>query len=34
MGLKDVASLAEVVVDAARLGMDRGQADVLDRYQR
>jgi 2-octaprenyl-6-methoxyphenol hydroxylase len=34
MGLKDVAALAEVVVDAARLGMDLGQADVLDRYQR
>jgi len=26
MGLKDVAALAEVVVDAARLGMDSGQA--------
>jgi 2-octaprenyl-6-methoxyphenol hydroxylase len=34
MGLKDVAALAEVVVDAARLGMDFGQADVLERYQR
>ena len=34
MGLKDVAALAEVVVDAARLGIDLGQADVLDRYQR
>jgi 2-octaprenyl-6-methoxyphenol hydroxylase len=34
MGLKDVAALAEVVVDAARLGVDLGQADVLDRYQR
>jgi len=34
MGLKDVAALAEVVVDAARLGMDLGQADVLERYQR
>jgi 2-octaprenyl-6-methoxyphenol hydroxylase len=34
MGLKDVAALAEVVVDAARLGMDPGQADVLERYQR
>src|SRR5204862_6776071 len=33
MGLKDVAALAEVVVDAARLGMDLGQADVLERYQ-
>jgi 2-octaprenyl-6-methoxyphenol hydroxylase len=34
MGLKDVAALAEVVVDAARLGMDPGQASVLERYQR
>jgi 2-octaprenyl-6-methoxyphenol hydroxylase len=34
MGLRDVAALAEVVVDAARLGIDLGQADVLDRYQR
>jgi len=34
LGLKDVAALAEVVVDAARLGIDMGQADVLDRYQR
>src|SRR3954447_7268398 len=34
LGLKDVAALAEVIVDAARLGMDLGQADVLDRYQR
>jgi 2-octaprenyl-6-methoxyphenol hydroxylase len=34
MGLKDVAALAEVVVDAARLGMDFGQSDVLERYQR
>jgi 2-octaprenyl-6-methoxyphenol hydroxylase len=34
MGLKDIAALAEVVVDAARLGMDMGQADVLERYQR
>ncbi|MCP4617123.1 MAG: ubiquinone biosynthesis hydroxylase [Bradyrhizobium sp.] len=34
MGLKDVAALAEVVVDAARLGMDPGQANVLERYQR
>src|SRR6202161_2328233 len=34
MGLKDVAALAEVVVDAARLGIDLGQADVLHRYQR
>jgi 2-octaprenyl-6-methoxyphenol hydroxylase len=34
LGLKDVAALAEVIVDAARLGIDFGQADVLDRYQR
>jgi 2-octaprenyl-6-methoxyphenol hydroxylase len=34
LGLKDVAALAETIVDAARLGMDPGQADVLDRYQR
>jgi 2-octaprenyl-6-methoxyphenol hydroxylase len=34
MGLKDVAALAEVVVDAARLGTDFGAADVLEHYQR
>src|SRR5215470_16086985 len=34
MALRDVAALAEVIVDAARLGTDFGQADVLDRYQR
>jgi len=34
LGLKDIAALAEVVVDAARLGIDLGQADVLERYQR
>ncbi len=34
MGLRDVAALAEVIVDATRLGMDPGQADVLERYQR
>src|ERR1700687_4867267 len=34
LGLEDVAALAEVIVDAARLGIDLGQADVLDRYQR
>ena len=34
LGLKDVAALAEVVVDAARLGIDFGQTDVLERYQR
>jgi 2-octaprenyl-6-methoxyphenol hydroxylase len=34
MGLKDVAALAETVVDAARLGLDPGSAATLDRYQR
>jgi 2-octaprenyl-6-methoxyphenol hydroxylase len=34
MGLKDVAALAEVIVDAARLGLDPGSASVLERYQR
>ncbi len=34
MGLKDVAALAEVIVDAVRLGLDPGTAAVLDRYQR
>jgi 2-octaprenyl-6-methoxyphenol hydroxylase len=34
MGLKDVAALAEVTVDAVRLGLDPGSADVLERYQR
>ena len=34
MGIKDAAALAEAVVDAARLGIDIGQGDVLDRYQR
>jgi 2-octaprenyl-6-methoxyphenol hydroxylase len=34
MGLRDVAALAEVIVDAARLGLDPGSAVVLERYQR
>jgi 2-octaprenyl-6-methoxyphenol hydroxylase len=34
MGLKDVAALAEVIVDATRLGLDPGALDVLERYQR
>jgi 2-octaprenyl-6-methoxyphenol hydroxylase len=34
MGLKDVAALAEVIVDAARLGLDPGSSDILERYQR
>jgi 2-octaprenyl-6-methoxyphenol hydroxylase len=34
MGLKDVAALAEVIVDAVRLGLDPGASDTLERYQR
>jgi 2-octaprenyl-6-methoxyphenol hydroxylase len=33
LGLKDVAALAEVVVEALRLGLDHGGDDVLARYQ-
>lgn len=33
LGLKDVAALAEVAVDALRLGLDPGADDVLQRYQ-
>lgn len=34
LGLKDVAALAEVVVEALRLGADPGAEDILARYQR
>jgi 2-octaprenyl-6-methoxyphenol hydroxylase len=34
MGLRDVAALAEAVVDAVRLGLDPGDTEVLARYQR
>jgi 2-octaprenyl-6-methoxyphenol hydroxylase len=34
LGLKDAAALAETVLDAARLGLDIGAADVLTRYER
>ena len=34
IGLRDVAALAEAIADAARLGLDVGGAEVLDRYQR
>jgi 2-octaprenyl-6-methoxyphenol hydroxylase len=33
LGLKDVAALAEVVIEAIRLGLDHGSDDVLGRYQ-
>ena len=34
LGLKDVAALAEVVIEAMRLGLDHGAEDVLGKYQR
>jgi 2-octaprenyl-6-methoxyphenol hydroxylase len=33
LGLRDAAALAESVVEAHRLGLDVGAADVLERYQ-
>jgi 2-octaprenyl-6-methoxyphenol hydroxylase len=34
LGLKDAAALADVLLDAARLGLDIGAGDVLRRYER
>ena len=34
MGLRDVAALAEAIADTARLGLDPGGPEVLERYQR
>jgi 2-octaprenyl-6-methoxyphenol hydroxylase len=34
IGLRDVAAMAEVLVEAARIGEDIGAANVLERYQR
>ncbi|OAN49574.1 UbiH/UbiF/VisC/COQ6 family ubiquinone biosynthesis hydroxylase [Magnetospirillum moscoviense] len=34
MGVRDAAALAELVVDARRLGLDVGSSAVLERYQR
>lgn len=34
LGLRDVAALAEVIVDAYRLGLDVGSPEVLARFQR
>jgi 2-octaprenyl-6-methoxyphenol hydroxylase len=34
LGLRDVAALAEILADAARLGLDFGAADTLARYAR
>lgn len=34
IGFRDVAALAEVIVEARRLGQDPGQVDILKRYER
>ncbi len=34
LGLRDIAALAEAICDTARLGLDIGGGDVLERYQR
>jgi 2-octaprenyl-6-methoxyphenol hydroxylase len=34
LGLRDVAALAEVLVEGSRLGLDLGDKQLLDRYQR
>jgi 2-octaprenyl-6-methoxyphenol hydroxylase len=33
LGIRDVAALAELIVDARRLGLDIGSAEVLQRYE-
>ncbi len=34
LGVRDIAALAELIVDAARLGLDLGNAGLLQRYER
>lgn len=34
LGFRDVAALAQVLVEGARLGLDLGDSQLLDRYQR
>ena len=34
LGFRDVAALAEVLVEGARVGLDLGEKQLLDRYQR
>ncbi len=34
IGMRDVAALAEIIVEAARLGLDIGAAPTLERYER
>jgi 2-octaprenyl-6-methoxyphenol hydroxylase len=34
LGIRDVAALAEIVIDARRLGLDIGESALLERYER
>jgi 2-octaprenyl-6-methoxyphenol hydroxylase len=34
LGLKDAAALSEIILDAARLGLDFGGLDILQKYER
>jgi 2-octaprenyl-6-methoxyphenol hydroxylase len=34
LGFRDAAALAEVLVEGARLGLDLGDAQLMDRYER
>jgi 2-octaprenyl-6-methoxyphenol hydroxylase len=34
IGIRDIAALAEIVIDARRLGLDIGDASLLERYER
>jgi 2-octaprenyl-6-methoxyphenol hydroxylase len=34
LGFRDAAALAEVIIDGARLGLDLGDKQLLDRYER
>jgi 2-octaprenyl-6-methoxyphenol hydroxylase len=34
LGFRDAAALAEVIIDGARLGLDLGDTQLLDRYER
>ena len=34
LGFRDAAALAQVLVEGARLGLDLGDRQLLDRYQR
>src|ERR1044072_7093576 len=34
VGIRDIAALAEIVIDARRLGLDIGEPSLLERYER